>query len=410
MVPWETRHLSELCTIKPPKAEARARLAADCEVSFAPMEVLGIDTKFMMPTAARRLAEVSGSYTYFAEGDVLVAKITPCFENGKLGIARGLVNGVGFGSSEFIVLRPGSKLDREYLYYYLYRPEFRKAGARTMTGAVGHKRISAEFIEQLLIPLPSVSEQRRIVAILDEAFDAIATAKAITEESRQRARSVFDARSEAIFSRQFAGWHLHGLTEVCEIISPLVDPRDLPYLDQIHVGAGNIEAKTGHLLNLRTAREEQLISGKFPFDESMVLYSKIRPYLMKVARPDFSGICSADVYPLKPVAGKLDRDFLFYLLLSRSFTDYAMKGSQRAGMPKVNRDHLFRFRARMPAIAEQAGLAAQLDTLAGEVERLEVIYTTRLAALDELKKSLLHQAFTGQLTAMAADRQLEAVA
>lgn len=80
-----------------------------------PMEDLGIEQKIATATKSKQLAEVAGSYTYFSEGDVLLAKITPCFENGKLGIATGLTNGIGFGSSEFVVLRPSSSLHKDWL-------------------------------------------------------------------------------------------------------------------------------------------------------------------------------------------------------------------------------------------------------------------------------------------------------
>jgi type I restriction enzyme S subunit len=168
-------------------------------------------------------------------------------------------------------------------------------------------------------------------------------------------------------------------------------------LDLIHVGAGNIESETGVLAGLKTARDEGLISGKFTFDESTVLYSKIRPYLMKVARPDFDGLCSADVYPLTPVTNEITRDFLFYLLLSKPFTDYAIKGSARAGMPKVNRNHLFNYTTWLPPMNEQRRLASNLDELRDETRRLESFYQRKLAALDELKQSLLARAFAGEL-------------
>ena len=112
---WGTKTLAGVCKIKPQKGEAKRRLKDSDLVSFVPMEGLGIDQKFLEPKVERSLAEVSGSYTYFAEGDVLLAKITPCFENGKLGIARNLTNGTGFGSSEYIVFRPNSDLSGEYL-------------------------------------------------------------------------------------------------------------------------------------------------------------------------------------------------------------------------------------------------------------------------------------------------------
>ena len=176
--PWPSKTLSEACQIKPPKSEARQRLASTDSVSFVPMEDLGIDQKQLVPTQTRSLADVAGSYTYFADGDVLLAKITPCFENGKLGIASNLTNGIGFGSSEYLVFRPDVSLDKEWLYYFLSRETFRDEGAARMSGAVGHKRVSKEFIDGYPIPLPPLPEQQRIVGILDEAFDGIATAKA----------------------------------------------------------------------------------------------------------------------------------------------------------------------------------------------------------------------------------------
>src|SRR5690606_35436822 len=94
----------------------------------------------------RTLKEVYPGYTYFRENDVLLAKITPCFENGKLGIARNLKNGVGFGSSEYIVFRTNEKLIPDYLFYFLSRDQFRKSGEQVMTGAVGHKRVPKDFI------------------------------------------------------------------------------------------------------------------------------------------------------------------------------------------------------------------------------------------------------------------------
>src|SRR5713226_5630268 len=167
---WLTKTLGEVCEIKPRKSEARNKLSADALVSFLPMEDMGIDVKFVQATQTKPLSAVAGSYTYFADGDVLLAKITPCFENGKLGIAVGLTNGIGFGSSEYFVFRPDKTLSKEWLYYYLSREAFRVEGAARMSGAVGHKRVSKEFIESYPIPVPSLPEQQRIVGILDEAF------------------------------------------------------------------------------------------------------------------------------------------------------------------------------------------------------------------------------------------------
>ena len=91
---WATKRIGEIAIIKPPKSEARERLAPNALVSFLPMEDLGIAIKHPKPKQTKQLSDVVGSYTYFAEEDVLLAKITPCFENGKIGIAKGLKSGI----------------------------------------------------------------------------------------------------------------------------------------------------------------------------------------------------------------------------------------------------------------------------------------------------------------------------
>ena len=254
------------------------------------------------------------------------------------------------------------------------------------------------------------AEQRRIVSILDEAFEAIATAKANTERNLENAREVFERILEHLYFCSTADAQECSLEEVCEIRSTLVDPRLPSHIDAPHVGAGNIEARSGRLQNVLTAREEGLISGKFAFTRGAVLYSKIRPYLRKVARPEFDGLCSADIYPLDPIEQHTTRDFLFYLLLTSDFTAYAERGSARAGMPKVNRDHLFAYRFPLPPLATQRTIAGKLEEIREQSQTLTIMFASKLTALSELKQSLLHQAFTGALTAKSADRQLEQVA
>jgi len=178
---WETNTLSNICQIKPPKKEAREVLTDTDKVSFVPMDCLGISQKELQLKHERTLREVAGSYTYFGEGDVLLAKITPCFENGKLGIARGLTNRIGFGSSEFIVFRCSDKIAPDYLYYYLSRQRFIEEGQPLMTGAVGHKRVSKDFIENYSISYPALSEQKQIYGRLDKARTEINRIVAIYE-------------------------------------------------------------------------------------------------------------------------------------------------------------------------------------------------------------------------------------
>ena len=157
--------LSDCTQINPPKSEVND-LDDATEVAFMPMKDMGINNKSAIPNQKRKLKDVRGSYTYFSEGDILLAKITPCFENGKMGIASNLLNRIGFGSSEYIIFRPNKNLKNEWLYYFLNRNSFRIDGARNMSGAVGHKRLNKDFIGNTLIPIPSLEEQEKILFTL----------------------------------------------------------------------------------------------------------------------------------------------------------------------------------------------------------------------------------------------------
>jgi type I restriction enzyme, S subunit len=265
------------------------------------------------------------------------------------------------------------------------------------TGYSTVKHLSSKQILGIEFSFPPLPEQRRIVGLLDEVFAGIALSKANVERSMKNARTLLESHVQFIFTQRGKGWVQKKLGDVCKITSTLVDPRKNEFRDLVHIGAGNIESQTGVLVQLKTAREEGLISGKFLFDESMVLYSKIRPYLMKVARPEFKGLCSADVYPLAPRPKVITRDYLFHLLLSKPFTDYAIEGSARAGMPKVNRGHLFEFKMRLPTLEEQKELTARLDDIYRQTQRIASIYQAKLEALRTLEKALLHRAFAGEL-------------
>ena len=294
------------------------------------------------------------------------------------------------------MVTPKNSLLPKYLFHLMTSDAYKNFIGELSDG-VNINNLKFDNLRRFAVPHPPLVEQRRIVGILDEAFEGIASAKANAENNLQNARAVFESHLNAVFTQRGEGWVEKKLSEACAITSTLVDPRKKEFLDLNHVGAGNIESTTGVFVDLKTAREECVISGKFLFNESMVLYSKIRPYLMKVARPDFGGLCSADMYPLVPLPNQIARDYLFHLLLSKRFTDYAIQGSARAGMPKVNRKHLFEFTVWLPEVTKQKELASKLDELRQETQRLESIYQQKLAALEELKKSLLHQAFTGAL-------------
>jgi type I restriction enzyme, S subunit len=308
----------------------------------------------------------------------------------------------GHCSTEVFPIKPSKNLDRYFLLYWFLMDSTVMRINATCTGA-RMPRANMNSVLEFEFLLPPLSEQKRIVSIVDEAFEAIDIAIDNTKQNLTNARELFDSYLNAIFTQKGDGWEKNTLEDICSITSKLVEPRQPEFIDLPHVGAGNMTYLTGELIDVKTAREENLISGKFLFDETMVLYSKIRPYLMKACRPNFQGLCSADVYPLLPNYEILNRDFLFHLLMSKNFTNYAIAGSDRAGMPKVNRDHLFRYITWIPSLSEQIDITKKIDRLAIETQRIEAIYRQKLTALNELKQSILHKAFTGELTADKAD-------
>jgi type I restriction enzyme, S subunit len=175
---WELKRLRFVLSVRPSPSELNG-LSPDTPVSFLPMELIGDDGTFDREHA-KAISDIGAGFTYFAEGDVTVAKITPCFENGKGALMTGLVNGVGFGTTELHVLRPGPKLDGHFLYYLTISHPFRTIAAAHMYGTGGQKRVPEEFIRDLRVGIPSLVEQRRIVAFLDSEtakIDAMITRK-----------------------------------------------------------------------------------------------------------------------------------------------------------------------------------------------------------------------------------------
>ncbi|WP_084419335.1 restriction endonuclease subunit S [Henriciella litoralis] len=296
-------------------------------------------------------------------------------------------------SRTIALIDPDERVDRSFLRYFLLSME-----GKFPTGGATRASLNISDIRKIAVPLPPLEQQRRIVAVLDEAFEGLARARENTEANLASARELFESHKTNVLAQTGSDSEEVLLSEVADIVSGLVDPREKAYEDFLHLGAGNMTSGSDELVEVKTAREEKLKSGKYLFDQKAVLYSKIRPYLRKAARPDFSGLCSADVYPITPSPEKLTRDFLFHLLLSHEFTEYAISGSNRAGMPKVNRNHLFAYRFKLPPLAKQQLMALAIDQADIECRTLTELYRTKLQDLDDLRQSLLRQAFAGELT------------
>ncbi len=196
---WPIVEISTVAQVNP--KVAKSNIADDTEVSFVPMPSVEAESGAIDVSVTRRFHEVKKGYTGFLEGDVLFAKITPCMENGKMAIAPTLKNGLGFGSTEFHVLRPSERILAQYLYYFVSSKSFRFEAEHKMTGAVGQKRVPTAFLSEASIPLPPIPDQRRIVDKIESLFSEIDHGIA----SLEKARKQLEVYRQAVLKHAFEG-------------------------------------------------------------------------------------------------------------------------------------------------------------------------------------------------------------
>ncbi len=245
---------------------------------------------------------------------------------------------------------------------------------------------------------PEEPEQQKIAKCLDSVDALIAAQGQKVEVLRVHKKGLmqqlFPQEGETqprLRFPEFEGersWKEKKLSQIVEVSSGQVDPTESPYCDMPHIGGENIESDNVRLEPGKSALELGLISGKYLFDGGHVLYSKIRPALNKAALPDFEGICSAEIYPIRPTSGKLSRFFLAYLLLSDAFLKYATRHSDRSKIPKVNRESLLAYETGIPSLREQERIADCLtsldDLIAAETRKLDILKTHKKGLMQQL--------------------------
>lgn len=161
---WETARILDLCEINPKHQHS---LKDSLKVSFVPMAAVSDTLGQITQPEIKSFGEVRKGYTHFADGDVIFAKITPCMENGKAASVRGMVNGLACGTTEFFVMRSYGAIDQDFHFHFIRQESYRKAARATMQSGVGQVRVPKEFIENTELPLPPLTEQRRIVAKIE---------------------------------------------------------------------------------------------------------------------------------------------------------------------------------------------------------------------------------------------------
>lgn len=329
------------------------------------------------------------------KNDILIARMGSVGENG---FAKRNMDAVF--ASYLIRIKP--KIVPFYIKYY-FQSSYYWFQVTDKSQGTTRMNVNANVLRNIYIPLPSLSEQQRIVERIEGLFAKLDEAK----EKVQEVQESYLARRATILSLAFTGkltlkwrtqnniannWNKKMFSEVAVIKSNLVQPSEYP--DFPHIAPDNIEKRTGVLLQFNTIAEDKVTSGKHRFYPGQILYSKIRPYLSKVVMVDFDGLCSADMYPIE---AKGNTKYLWYYMLSNDFLEQASSAGSRSVLPKINQKELSKLYVNIPDIEEQKEVVKILDKVLPYeqkvAERMEII----LEQVDVMKKSILSKAFRGEL-------------
>jgi type I restriction enzyme S subunit len=435
-----------------PRAE-RAALSDDLEVSFVPMAAVEAGSGRMDATAVRRFGDVKKGYATFREGDVLFAKITPCMENGKMAVARGLRNGVGCGSTEFHVLRPRPGVDAHYVYHFVSSASFRGEAAHHMTGAVGQKRVPVAFLERCEIPLPDLDKQRRIVAELEKQFsrldEAVANLKrvkanlkryratvlvqaitgtlvepcedrsAVLETGAELVRRILEERAWARSSKSGkaapvapgdidglpavpATWTWATLDQIGQegrsviygIIKPGPDtPGGVPYVRVTEMKDGYVDVPSLR----RAAREREAKFSRARLLAGDLLISKDGTIgRVAVVPPELEGGNITQHVMRAPIHRFMNRDFVVWAIRSEFCQRWLTGETRGVALRGVNVEDFRRLPIPVPPRSQQDRIVGEVDRRLAIVREVEVEVDANLNRVQALRHAMLAKVFSAE--------------
>lgn len=419
---WSAVRMRFLCKTSPSKTELAGR-DPDSPVSFVPMEAISEDGRLAVDQT-KPLADVGQGYTYFRDGDVILAKITPCFENGKGALCFGLEGGIGFGTTELHVLRPQSDAERRFIWYLCISHPFRDQGAAAMYGAAGQKRVPEDFVRDFRVPTPPLPEQQAIAAFLDREtarIDALLAAKqrlldllaeqraalitrAVTrgldpgvslKESGAEWLGEIPAHWEAVPLRRLAAPGYKTFVDGDWIESPFITSDGIRLIQTGNVGVGAYREQGGRFISESTFH---LLRCTIVHPNDVLICRMAEPVGRACLAPNLGlpMITCVDVCILRP-AREHDPRFLVYALSSGAYLNWMQTVCRGGTRDRVSRSMLGAIPLPMPPAAEQQAIAdyldrqtARLDALAGRVRRA-------MDLLREYRAALITAAVTGQI-------------
>ncbi len=335
---------------------------------------------------------VKSSTFRFSDEHVLYGRLRP-YLNKALA-----PNFEGHCSTEIFPLKPQPELSREYLLFWLLADETCDRINATCTGA-RMPRAQMNDVLGFEIPVPPLAEQQRIVGLLDEAFEGLATAKANAEKNLQNARALFESHLQSVFTQRGPGWVEKKLQEIGKTqtgSTPKTSDQSNygDFISFVKPGDFNTD---GTLDYDKDGLSENGAAGARIVPAGSVLMVCIGATIGKCGYCEHDVTTNQQVNSLTPSDGSSNR-FIYYQMLTETFQRKVIHASGQATLPIINKSKWSALSVWLPPkVAEQKKIAAKLDALIAETQRLARLYEQKLAALEALKKSLLHQAFSGEL-------------
>ena len=389
------------------------------EVGFIPMSLMGTHVRARPNFEARRWSEVKKGYTHFADGDVLLARITPCFENGKSGIPRGLPSGLGAGSTEYVVLRPVPKvLVPEILLAALSTDAFRRNGEMAMTGAVGQQRVPKQYVLGYQVKLPPFAEQHRIAHKLDavlaridscrerldrvpailkrfrEAVLEAAVSGRLTEEWRESHGLSLDSWSRATVGTLLTRIEA-GLNVQCDERPPQPTEQGLIKISAVTWGKFDEEESKTLPKGREVPESTRVTRGDFLMSRANTLELVVACVIVdKVTMPVY---LSDKVWRL--VVDDQVKPWLLISLRSRAGRRQIeeLASGNQLSMRNLSQANLKTIELSLPPQDERLEIVRRVDELFTLADQLETKYRAAVERVEQLTPAVLAKAFRGEL-------------
>ena len=410
---WPERTLGDVCEINP-RLPRDHGLEDDTPVSFVPMAAVDEVSGVVRDKQQRPFLRVKKGYTSFRDGDVLFAKITPCMENGKAAVASDLLNGVGFGSTEFHVLRPKAGVLAEWIYYFVRREPFRREAKRNFTGSAGQQRVPTTFLAKCRIHVPPLDEQRWIIDLLSRAEGIVR----LRREAQKKAAEIIPALFLDMFGDPATnpkGWPTAPLSAVAEVISGVAKGRklspeesiELPYMRVANVKDGHLDLNEVKRIAIKCTEMDRLLilPGDLLMTEGGDPDKLGRAALW---RGEIEGcIHQNHIFKVRSDRLCLVPEYLRSLAGSSYGKAYFLSVAKKTtGIASINKTQLSAFPVVLPQLASQAEFRDR-------VASLEAIASQQVAAIskaEEVFVALLARAFDVAERPSAQFETMEAVA